>query len=64
MNTLNKKQIRNAMGHKRYDHMVKMRKLAVKHNRCEEMQDGRCMYPHCGCLYGENGHINPVTGKE
>jgi len=38
--------------------------LAVKHGRCQEQVDGKCMYPHCNCLFGENGPIDPVTGKE
>jgi len=43
---------------------MRIRKLAIKHNRCKEMEDGKCMYPHCGCLFGETCHNDPVTGKE
>lgn len=59
-----KEEIIQQIGIRRFNHMMKMRELAVKHNRCKEMRDVHCIYPHCGCLYGENGHIDPITGKE
>jgi len=48
----------------RYAHIQSTKKLAIKHGRCKEMVDGRCMYPHCGCLMGTDGPIDPVTGVE
>ena len=48
----------------RYKNIVKTQKLAMKHNRCKELFNDKCSYPHCGCLYGANAHINPITGKE
>lgn len=40
-----------------------MQKLAVKYGRCREMIDGQCTYPHCGCLFEDGKHLDPVTGK-
>lgn len=48
----------------RFKHIRETKKLATKHNRCKEKVSGKCMYPHCNCLFGINGHIDPVTGKE
>ncbi len=45
-------------------HILKTQKLAIKYNRCKEKFKGKCSYPHCGCLYGNNGPIDPITGKE
>ena len=48
----------------RYKHIQATKKLATKYNRCKEQLDGKCMYPHCSCLFGVNGPIDPATGKE
>ena len=48
----------------RYKHIKTTKELAIKYNRCQEQIDGKCMYPHCGCLFGENGPIDPITGIE
>ena len=48
----------------RYGHIQKTKELAIKYNRCKEQLDGKCMYPHCGCLFGENAPIDPVSGEE
>lgn len=48
----------------RYKHIMITQALAVRYGRCKEKLDGKCCYPHCGCLYGDTGPIDPVTGKE
>jgi hypothetical protein len=64
-----KKQEQNIakeMGGWRHNHIKVTQMLAMKYERCnpDEMIDGKCTYPHCTCLYGKNGPIDPVTGKE
>ncbi len=44
-------------------YIAKIQKLALKHGRCKESAFGKCFYPHCGCLYTDEGHIDPVTGE-
>ena len=57
-------QLKEFLQSPRYKHIRETQALAKKHGRCKEQLDGKCMYPHCGCLFGENGPIDPVTGKE
>ena len=48
----------------RYRHIKKIKDLATKYGRCKEKLNGKCIYPHCQCLFGINGPIDPITGKE
>jgi len=41
-----------------------VQKYAKKNGYCQETdKNGNCRYPHCGCLYTENGSIDPETGE-
>jgi len=48
----------------RYKHIKRTQELAIFYGRCKEQFEGKCSYPHCACLYGDTGPINPVTGEE
>jgi len=48
----------------RYKHIMTTKDLAEQYGRCKEKLEGKCSYPHCQCLFGENGPIDPITGEE
>jgi len=48
----------------RWRHIRATKYLALQHDRCKEKFEDKCAYPHCQCLHGENGPIDPVTGEE
>lgn len=41
-----------------------VQRMAMKFGRCKELLNSKCQYPHCGCLFGKEGPIDPETGKE
>lgn len=47
----------------RFMYIQSTRELAVKYNRCQEQINGKCMYPHCGCLFAADGPTDPMTGE-
>ena len=46
-----RREIKEFLRSKRYKGIKRMRKLAKKYDLCQEKIDGKCMYPHCTCLY-------------
>lgn len=48
-----KRQVDTFVNSSRYSHIQKTKKIAIKHGLCQEQLDGKCMYPHCGCLFEE-----------
>lgn len=64
-NTLDSGKTRLLAREGRLAHIRRVRRLAKLHGRCQEpTESGNCRYPHCQCLFGAEGIIDPETGKE
>jgi hypothetical protein len=50
------KDIEDFKNSPRRKHIQATQKLAKERGWCKELdEDGRCQYPHCGCLFGPYG---------
>jgi len=59
-----KKMFANFIKSPRYANIIRTQKLAILYDRCKEMSNNKCLYPHCFCLCGKNAPIDPETGLE
>jgi hypothetical protein len=46
----------------RYKQIQRIKHYAQKNGYCKEQIDRRCAYPHCGCLFTDDGVIDPELG--